>query len=399
MLKTAESVSPMHPDKVCDRISDCLVDHCLEIDPDAKCGFEVCGGHGKVFVTGEFRSEKINKEYLTDVAMSQISTLVGLDSGTIMYPSIAHQSEFIAAGVDKGGAGDQGIMIGYASDANPSMIPDELFWARSLCQHLFEIWPYDGKTQVTTRDGKIETVVASFQNAPKEDLQIAVMAWLDPETSDVIMPDDVVDEVKLHCNPAGDWTVGGFDADAGLTGRKIAVDSYGSGIPVGGGAFSGKDGTKVDRSGAYMARKLAVTLLKKLKLSECEVHLAYAIGVEQPVMAFFQGMSSRVGYVSGNVQDHIICDLSPAGIMKELNLKVPQFEEIAKWGSFGHNYLWDQPFTKEFYAKNNKKEGQSGSDVPVQAPEKKAEKGGEVDEGAGDDSQHPQQQGDAEGGA
>jgi len=192
-----------------------------------------------------------------------------------------------------------------------------------LNQYLYKIWPYDGKTQVTTKDGKIVSIVASFQHAKQSELQTAVLAWVKQEAIAV-----VGGNVALHVNPAGDWDIGGFDADAGLTGRKLIVDNYGPRIPIGGGAFSGKDPSKVDRSAAYMARKVAVDYLKARDAKEVFVYLAYAIGYDQPLEAtvVIDGQEEVVeGY-----------DLSPNGIIGELNLKRPIYEVTAQYGHFGY---------------------------------------------------------------
>jgi S-adenosylmethionine synthetase len=191
---------------------------------------------------------------------------------------------------------------------------------------LFEVWPFDGKTQVTLKDDKILSVVASFQHAPQAELRAAVEEWLKGYEAN--------DDVILHINPSGDWQQGGFDADAGLTGRKLIVDNYGPRISIGGGAFSGKDPSKVDRSAAYIARKIAVDYLHERKASEVFVRLAYAIGIAEPLEAtvIIDGVHEEVkGY-----------DLTPKGIIKALDLRRPQFEETARYGHFGHDFTWDK---------------------------------------------------------
>lgn len=319
--RSAESVSPGHPDKICDQISDAILDAYLAVDPHARVAVEACGGHGTVFLTGEITA----KQYVDVVPI--VKRLAGEDVEIIEH--IVKQSPEIARGVDAGGAGDQGIMVGYACDETPELLPLETVLARRLNQHLYERWPFDGKTQVTLRDSRVESVVASFQNAKLDELRQAVEQWLDAET--LAVP---VEEVALHVNPAGDWSQGGFDADAGLTGRKLVVDNYGPGVPVGGGAFSGKDATKVDRSAAYMARRVAVDYLRKTGAKEVYCYLAYAIGYDQPLEAtvIVDGKSQMVeGY-----------DLSPQGIVVSLDLLNPQFEQTARYGHFGHGYAWDK---------------------------------------------------------
>jgi len=322
IFKTAESVSPKHPDKICDQISDAILDAHLTEDPDARVAVDVAGGHGKVFVTGEVTSKAV----LVDVA-----AIVRRLAGEVeLIEHIAAQSPEIAQGVDIGGAGDQGIMVGYATNETKELLPIEVVLARKLNQNLYERWPFDGKTQVTTKDGKVVSIVASFQHAAQADLTKQVLSWFTQEP--LAVAGDV--DVKLHINPAGDWSVGGFDADAGLTGRKLIVDNYGPRIPIGGGAFSGKDPSKVDRSAAYIARKIAIDYLRARDAKEVYVYLAYAIGYDQPLEAtvVIDGSEEVVeGY-----------DLSPNGIIRLLDLKRPIYEQTARYGHFGHEGLsWE----------------------------------------------------------
>jgi S-adenosylmethionine synthetase len=321
-FRTAESVSPKHPDKICDQISDAVLDAYLAIDSNARVAIDVAGGHGYVFVTGEVTS-------ITDKV--DINAIVKRLAGDVkLIKNIASQSPEIAAGVDIGGAGDQGIMIGYACSETPELLPLETVLSRNLNQYLYKKWPYDGKTQVTLSDGKVMSVVASFQNAPHDELLARVKHWLRNETLAVLSGD-----IVFYINPAGDWHVGGFEADAGLTGRKLIVDNYGPRVPIGGGAFSGKDPSKVDRSAAYMARKIAVDYLKNRQATEVFVRLAYAIGYDQPLEASvtIDGIQELVGGY----------DLSPNGIIKFLNLKQPIHEATARWGHFGHsNFNWER---------------------------------------------------------
>lgn len=315
MVRTAEVVTPGHPDKICDRISDAILDACLEQDPNTRAAIETMGGHGIITVTGE----------LTTKAYVDINSIVkevyGKEIG--VQVNIVRQSPEIAQGVDTGGAGDQGIMTGYACNENPDLVPQEYYLARQLAKFLYTYYPFDGKTQVTI-DGNKLRVVASFQNAPKEKLEELTKKYFNTHTEYRIE--------SLHCNPAGDWTLGGFDADAGLTGRKLAVDNYGPRVPIGGGAFSGKDATKVDRSAAYMARYLAVEYLKENNAKEVFVQLAYAIGYDQPLQAtaIIDGVETPIeGY-----------DLSPKGIIKTLNLTLPLYSETAEWGHMGNRFFW-----------------------------------------------------------
>lgn len=321
--RTAECVTPKHPDKICDTISDAILDHCLMFDSDSRVAVETMGGHGEIYVTGEIT---------TNAALPIYEIVQDIYGKPIpVRTNVVQQSNFIAQGVDTGGAGDQGIMVGYACDDNPEMIPSELYLARQLCKQIYKVYPYDGKTQVTLCGDKIESVVTSFQNAPSVELERLVKGWLRTTTFDSA-------QTKIFANPAGDWTVGGFDADAGLTGRKIVIDNYGPAIPVGGGAFSGKDPTKVDRSAAYMARRIAVdklqTLHKRPGGNEVYVYLAYAIGHDQPVEATM--------IVNGKEETITGYDLSPAGIIEHLNLKAPQYLQTAAWGHMGTNQTWGQ---------------------------------------------------------
>lgn len=321
IYRTAESVSPRHPDKLCDQISDAILDAFLGQDRNARVAIDVAGGHGTVFVTGEVTTNA------RDIDIVAITRRIAGDVKVIIH--VAEQSLEIAQGVDVGGAGDQGIMVGYATSETPELLPLEVVLSRQLNQYLFERWPYDGKTQITLRDGAIEAVVASFQHAPHDELEAAVRAWLDALPTGVSLQG-----LTLQCNPAGDWRVGGFDADAGLTGRKLVVDNYGPRVPIGGGAFSGKDPSKVDRSAAYMARRIAIDYLRKHGAHEVYVYLAYAIGYDQPLQA--------TAVVDG--VEHVVSgyDLSPIGIIDFLDLRQPQYEVTARYGHFGHSGLsWD----------------------------------------------------------
>lgn len=315
-LRTAESVSPRHPDKLCDQISDAVLDAYLAADPTARVAVEAVGGHGHVFVVGE----------VTSAHSVDIAPIVHRLAGKVDFRSkIVLQSPEIASGVDTGGAGDQGIMVGYATAETAELLPAEVVLARQLNQHLYGLWPNDGKTQVTLKDGRVTTAVASFQHAPQGDLADAVADWLRANKH--------TQDITIYANPSGDWAQGGFDADTGLTGRKLVIDNYGPQIPIGGGAFSGKDPSKVDRSAAYMARRIAVDYLRKHKAREVYCYLAYAIGVAEPVEATVS-IDGKQRLVTGY-------DLTPAGIIKYLDLRKPRYEQTAQYGHFGHNFPWD----------------------------------------------------------
>lgn len=310
MRKTAEFVSPKHPDKICDFIADSILDAYLEGDPESRVAIEVMGGHNLVTINGEVTSTA-----KPDVE-SIVKAIVGPDFEVITH--IALQSSQIARGVDSGGAGDQGIMKGYATADTSTYLPIEYQLARNLCMKIFERYPYDGKTQVTVENGKVLAVVASFQNTKSDELLAFVK--------------DILIAEEYFINPAGEWTQGGFDADTGLSGRKLIVDNYGPEVTIGGGSFSGKDYTKVDRSGAYMARRIAVELLEKHGAKEVQTKLAYAIGKNDPVMA--------VAVIDGREEEITGYDLSPRGLREYLKLDQVKFKETCTWGHFGRSFEW-----------------------------------------------------------
>ncbi len=308
--KTAEFVSPKHPDKICDFIADSILDAYLALDKNSRVAVEVMGGHGLIIINGEVTSSG------TPDVERIVQNIVGQNYRVIS--NLVRQSPEIARGVDTGGAGDQGIMKGYATSQTKSMLPLEYELARDLCMKIFEKYPYDGKTQVTIQDGKVQTVVASFQNTKNEELLPFVKKNITAS--------------EYLINPAGEWNQGGFDADTGLSGRKLIVDNYGPEIAIGGGSFSGKDCTKVDRSGAYIARKIAVDLVKK-GATEVFVKLAYAIGKADPVMAS--------AIVDGKDQTITGYDLTPKGIRETLHLNTIIFADTCTWGHFGRSFPWD----------------------------------------------------------
>jgi len=319
MIRTAECVSPMHPDKMCDRISDTLLDLYLEGDPNSRVAIETCGGMGEIYITGEVTSNaNVSEEKITEVVKEIVKDDI------IVLINLNSQSPEIAQGVDTGGAGDQGIMTGYACRENEQLLPQEYFLARELNKFIFEKFPFDGKTQITLDRNRIRAV-ASFQKAPTTELYTLVTDFFKEYPQYTLQ--------EIHCNPAGDWSIGGFTADAGLTGRKLAVDNYGPRIPIGGGAFSGKDSTKVDRSAAYMARRVAVDILEQNEeAQEVFVQLAYAIGYDQPLQA-----TAVIDGVETPIEGY---DLSPKGIIEFLDLRKPQFAKTAEFGHMGNNFSW-----------------------------------------------------------
>lgn len=317
--RTAESVSPKHPDKLCDRISDAILDAYLAKDPEARVAAETCGGHDVVFVTGE----------ITSTAEVDIPAIVKKIAGENLeiHTKIVKQSPEIAQGVDTGGAGDQGIMVGYACDDTPELLPREVVLARRLNQFIYQKHPYDGKTQITLApNGEVESIVASFQNVSSKILKQLVEAF--------IKKYQLTGKLELHLNPAGDWNQGGFDADTGLTGRKLIVDNYGPGVAIGGGCYSGKDPSKVDRSAAYMARRVAVDYLRQRHAHEVLVRLAYAIGKAEPL--------EKTVIIDGKPEEITGYDLTPRGIIKYLDLKRPIYAKTAEYGHFGEGFDWDK---------------------------------------------------------
>ena len=318
--RTAESVSPKHPDKLCDQISDAILDAYLAVDPNARVAAETCGGHGVVFVTGEITSTA------QDVDITAIVKRIA-GPNVEVHTKIVKQSPEIAQGVDTGGAGDQGIMIGYACDETPEMLPLEVVLSRRLNQFIYDKKSFDGKTQITIApDGSIDSIVASFQNVPHDELESLVREFIENNKLE--------GKLELHINPAGDWNQGGFDADTGLTGRKLIVDNYGPRIAIGGGCYSGKDPSKVDRSAAYMARKIAVDYLNKRKAHEVLVRLAYAIGYAEPL--------EKTVIIDGKPEEIEGYDLTPNGIIKFLDLRRPIYEKTARYGHYGEGFDWDK---------------------------------------------------------
>ena len=318
--RTAESVSPKHPDKLCDRVSDAILDAYFKEDPNSRVAAEACGGHGVVFVTGEVTS------LAKDVDIPAIVHRIAGEDVEV-HTKIVKQSPEIAQGVDTGGAGDQGIMIGFACDETLEMLPLEVVLSRRLNQFIYDKHPYDGKTQITIApDGSIDSIVASFQNVSHDELEKLVREF--------VKNNKLSDKLELHINPAGDWNQGGFDADTGLTGRKLIVDNYGPRVAIGGGCYSGKDPSKVDRSAAYMARRIAVDYLRKRKAHEVLVRLAYAIGYAEPL--------EKTVIIDGKPEEIEGYDLTPNGIIKYLDLKRPIYEKTACYGHYGEGFDWDK---------------------------------------------------------
>ncbi len=326
-MKTAECVAPGHPDKVCDQISDAILDECLRQDPKSRVAIEVMGGHGIISITGELTTKAF--VYMDQIAKNVYKT-IGYTDAIGVTINVVSQSPDIAQGVDTGGAGDQGIMVGYATAENKAMIPQELFLAREILCQLPKGFGPDAKSQVTLDDeGNVDTVVISAMHAPKASYKPL------EELAKSFKPK------RFFVNPTGQFVVGGFAADTGLTGRKLAVDNYGPQIPLGGGCFSGKDPSKVDRSGAYMARKIACDLVRE-GAEVALVKIAYSIGVAEPVMAtaHVQLKASDDAREINLLKDKKY-HLKPKEIIEQLELKRPIYLKTAAHGHFGHGFVWD----------------------------------------------------------
>ncbi|MCK5095759.1 MAG: methionine adenosyltransferase domain-containing protein [Candidatus Pacebacteria bacterium] len=325
MIQTAEAVSRAHPDKVCDQISDAILDFCLEHDSYSRVAIETLGGHGNIVLTGEITTNAPIEENVYKSIAKQVYKDNGYTDDVDISVYVSGQSNEIKKGVDNEGAGDQGIMVGYATDETPEFMPLEMSLARKLIRSMGR---HDGKAQVTVKEGRIINVITSL--CESGDLSDVVLNEVfEKEIASYIDGDIKKTWMK---NPNGKWRIGGFAADAGLTGRKIVVDAYGPRVAVGGGAFSGKDATKVDRSAAYMARKIAVDHVKA-GAKEAVVKIAYAIGHPEPLAAtaFVDGREEKVkGY-----------DLRPQAIIEFLDLRKPQFYQTAQYGHFGNGFTWD----------------------------------------------------------
>lgn len=379
-LFTSESVSEGHPDKVCDQISDAILDDILKNDPKARVACETFCATGLVLVGGE-----ITTNHYVDVPalVRRVVADIGYTKGEYRFDhhsinvmsAINTQSPDIAMGVNTGGAGDQGMMFGYASNETKEYMPMTLVFSHQLVKKLADIrkknpklMPYlrpDSKSQVTIEYGadrkpiRVEAVVVSTQH--------------DPDVSQKRIKDDIIKNVikkvipaklldkntKIHVNPTGKFVIGGPHGDTGLTGRKIIVDTYGGRAPHGGGAFSGKDPSKVDRSAAYAARHIAKNIVAAKLADECLIQVSYAIGVAQPVSIFVDT------YGTGKVSDEKLAafikkniDLTPAGIIKRLDLRKPVYRNTAAYGHFGRNekgFTWEKLDLKDKFVKAFKK--------------------------------------------
>lgn len=330
---TVESVTIGHPDKVCDHISDAILDACLREDPTSRVAVETFGGHGLLVVGGEVTTQaRVDYEAIARSVYRDI----GYSDSLRVLVHIAEQSPDIAMGVDTGGAGDQGIMYGFATDETPEYMPLGCVLSRALTTGLTALrrsgkvpWLRpDGKAQVTIRDGRVETVLVSTQHAP-DISQTELRATLLTQLIEPVLFAAGFSRsgVTVLTNPTGAFMQGGFAADTGLTGRKIMVDTYGGLIPHGGGAFSGKDATKVDRSGAYMTRFVARELVRSGHAHQCLVSVAYAIGCADPVMVSAYDETGRDLSVLARQYD-----FRPAAMIDFLGLRRPMFRATSEIG-------------------------------------------------------------------
>jgi len=336
---TVESVTSGHPDKMCDQISDAILDAYLAQDPLSRVAVECFGAHGLLVIGGEVTSRaSIDPEAIA----RQVYREIGYDDALNIVTNIIQQSPDIAQGVDTGGAGDQGIMYGYATNETPQFLPRAIVQAHALARGLEELrrsnaLPWlrpDGKTQVTVKDGDAVTVLVSTQHAAEvsqEEIRKQLIEKL-------LQPNGLA-ATEILVNPTGSFVVGGFVADTGLTGRKIMVDTYCGLAPHGGGAFSGKDPTKVDRSAAYMARFVAKNLVARGVAEECIVSVAYAIGRAEPVMV--QAVDQDAKEIPQDVLREF--DFRPHAIIERLDLRRPIYRQTAAYGHFGKSGLpWEE---------------------------------------------------------
>ncbi len=361
-LFTSESVTEGHPDKIADHISDAILDAILAQDPTARVACETLVTTGLAVVAGEITTTaKVNYKQIIRETISEIgynNAEFGYDSNTCsVIDAIGTQSPDISQGVDTGGAGDQGLMFGFACNETPELMPMPIQMAHNLTRRLSQVRrdgtiPYlrpDGKSQVSIeyRDGRpfrVEAVVISSQTADLdiEDIRADILEHV---IKPVIPAELLDDQTKYHINPTGKFVIGGPMGDAGVTGRKIIVDTYGGYAPHGGGAFSGKDPTKVDRSAAYMARYIAKNVVAAGLADKCTVQLAYAIGVAEPVSVLIDT------HGTGTIDDERIADivrenftLTPAAIIEALDLRRPIYKETARFGHFGRKngeFTWE----------------------------------------------------------
>ena len=359
---TSESVTEGHPDKVCDFISDSILDACLEQDENSRVAVETFISNGKVTIAGQITSnaiidiESIVREKLKEVGYDDARYNMDYKTCDIDI-NITKQSGDIAMGVDIGGAGDQGIMFGFACNETDSFMPYAIDTAHKLAQRLTEvrkkgIIPYlksDGKVQVTIEylndvPFRIDTILISTQHTEDTDMDELENDIIEYVIKPVVEDDMVDAETKILINPTGRFVVGGAVADTGLTGRKIAVDTYGGYARHGGGAFSGKDATKVDRSASYMLRHIAKNIVINGIARKCELQISYGIGIAEPLSIFIDCFGTNIipeGDIIRIIKDSF--DLTPNGIIEYLDLKEPIFSKTTNYGHFGREgFSWEE---------------------------------------------------------
>ena len=370
-LFTSESVTEGHPDKICDQISDAVLDAILAQDPQGRVACETAVSTGLVHIMGEISTScyvdiaKLAREVIRDIGYDRAK--YGFDCDTCgIITNIDEQSGDIAMGVDKAlenkqgedaelqnGAGDQGMMFGYACDETPELMPLPISLAHQMAKRLTEVRKVglvnylrpDGKTQVTVEyeDGRpvrVDTVVLSTQHSPEVTLEQIRRDMIDMVIHPAITEGLMDEHTKIYVNPTGRFVIGGPQGDSGLTGRKIIVDTYGGSAPHGGGAFSGKDPTKVDRSGAYAARWVAKNIVAAGLASRCQVQLAYAIGVAQPVSVLVETFGTgKVDDAKLEAAVQKVFDLRPTAIIRDLDLRRPIYRKLAAYGHMGREDL------------------------------------------------------------